>query len=276
MLKQDSVLIPTAKALQNFITIIIVLIFFSLPAISSDEPDINIRDISLADADISGEKVRVFLIAKDEATISSEIDGKIIKLPFVMGETFNKGDLLVELDSELAQAAKIKAEKELEASRINLEAVKDLRSRDDATLVELINAEKDLAVTEAGLILARKNLAMCSISAPFSGRVVKVAKNQFEFTRTGEPLISIIDDNILLAHFLLPISDFPTTQIGSEIKITIPLLNRTFPAQISRISATLDAASDTFEVAADIDNSEKLLRAGMSGWFTPAVNRPEN
>lgn len=250
------------------------LIYLAYPSnsYSYDASRLNEENISFTDDDIIGEKVRVFLIAKNEATISSETDGKIISLPFVMGQSFNKGDLLVELDSELAEAAKDKAEKELEANKVNLEAIKDLRSREDATLVELVNAEKDTAIAEAGLILAKKNLQMCRIHAPFSGRVIKVEKHEYELTKTGEPVISIINDNMLLAHFLLPISEFPNTKIGAEIKITIPLLKKSFTARISQISATLDAASNTFEVAADIDNSDKILRAGMSGWFRPEKN----
>ena len=254
--------------------LLICLIYLAYPSnsYSYDASRLNEENISFTDDDIIGEKVRVFLIAKNEATISSETDGKIISLPFVMGQSFNKGDLLVELDSELAEAAKNKAEKELEANKVNFEAIKDLRSREDATLVELINAEKDTAIAEAGLILAKKNLQMCRIHAPFSGRVIKVEKHEYELTKTGEPVISIINDNMLLAHFLLPISEFPNTKIGAEIKITIPLLKKSFTARISQISATLDAASNTFEVAADIDNSDKILRAGMSGWFRPEKN----
>lgn len=258
--------------------ILTLILFFTavITPASGDEDDLyTSQDVSLADADISGDKIRVFLIAETEATISSEVDGKIISLPYVMGETFKKGDTLVELDSELALAAKDKAEKELEAATTNLDAIKDLRSRDDATLVELKIAEKDQAVAQAGLILARKNLSMCRINAPFSGRVIKVEKNEHELASSREPLISIINDNTLLAHFLLPISSFPATRIGDEIEVTIPLVDRSFTAKISRISATLDAASGTFEVAADIDNSAQLLRAGMSGWFSPLADDTE-
>ncbi len=258
-----------SRSLLLFFTLLLLAETLSTDSLA-DETTLNAdTDISLADADVSGNKIRVFLIAKDAATISSEIDGRITALPLVMGETFNNGDLLVKLDSELAEAAKDKAEKQLEASRTNLEAVKDLRSRNDATLVELANAQRDEAIARAELILARRNLRMCTINAPFSGRVVTVEKNQFELAKAGEPLLEVIDDNTLLAHFLLPVSEFPHTAIGQEVSITIPLLHKNFKASISRISATLDAASDTFEVAADIDNRKGLLRAGMSGWFIP-------
>ena len=259
--------------LFNTILMVGLLCFTHAPSsLSSDSTELNSQNISFTDDDITGKRVRVFLIAKNEATISSETDGKIILMPFVMGQNFNKGDLLVKLDSELAEAAKNKAEKELEAKKVNLEAVKDLRSRGDATLVELINAERDTTIAEAGLILAKINLERCQIHAPFSGRVIKVEKHKHELAKAGEPVINIINDNTLLAHFLLPISEFPYTKIGTEIKVTIPLLQKSFTAKISQISATLDAASNTFEVAADIDNSEKILRAGMSGWFKPEKN----
>ncbi len=264
---QPKVRLLSTKALS--IILFISIIFLSNSTISQCD-EILMDDIKLADEDINGDKVRVFLIAKNQATISAEISGRIISLPFVMGETFNKGDILVELDSELAVAARDKAEKELEASTLNLEAIRDLRSREDATLVELINAERDEAIAKAGLILAKKNLSMCKIAAPYAGRIVKVERNEHELASSGDPLLSIIDDNTLLAHFLLPISKFPSTTIGTEITITIPLIDNVIKAKISQISATLDAASGTFEVAADIDNSDKLLRAGMSGWFTPS------
>ncbi len=265
------------QARMLLLTLLLLYTAFFLPSSLADDTAIETDSaISLADADISGNKIRVFLIAKDEATISSEIDGRITSLTLVMGETFKKGDILIKLDAELAEAAKNKAEIQLKASQTNLEAIEDLRSRNDATLVELANAQRDEAIARADSILAKRNLRMCTIKAPFSGRVVSVEKNQFELAKAGEPLMHIIDDNTLLAHFLLPVSKFPITKIGQEISITIPLLHQSFKAHISRISATLDAASDTFEVAADIDNQKNLLRAGMSGWFIPQGHAADN
>ena len=147
----------SASTISNFRTALYILLcilpsFFLMTSSLAGETDtLYPQDLALTDATISGEKIRVFLIAKDKATISSEIDGRVVALPFVMGNTFKKGDLLVELDSELAQAARDKAEVELSASQANLEAVQDLRSRDDATLVSLSMLKRMLPSPKPGL-----------------------------------------------------------------------------------------------------------------------------
>lgn len=250
---------------KSTLLFLLIMLLFPSKAPASDDTLSALDELTAED--INEKKIRVFLIAKRETTISADISEKILNIPFVMGESFKQGDLLIELDSELTAAAKLRAQKELEAATVNLEAIKDLSSRGDATHVELINAERDKIVAETGLILASKNFSSCRILAPYAGRIVKVKKNEFEHIESGEPLLQIIDDNTLLAHFLLPVKDFPQIRVGTEISFTVPLLNQEFSGKISQISAILDAASSTFEVAADIDNNSGLLRAGMSGWL---------
>ncbi len=54
-----------------------------------------------------------------EVVISSEVSGKILELPFKEGAKVNKGDLLVKINPDLAQAALDRAEAALNSARAN-------------------------------------------------------------------------------------------------------------------------------------------------------------
>ena len=74
-----------------------------------------------------------------------------------------------------------------------------------------------------------------------------------------------VDDNILLTKFLLPSALFRSVHLGQELNLFVIEASETVVVKVSHISAVLDPASVTFEVYAEVDNTERKLWAGMNG-----------
>ena len=161
------------------------------------------------------------------------------------------------------------------ASRIDLEnARRDLavaqtnRELVDSILAEeSIRAERECAVAAGRLEIAAEQLRSCTISAPWDGRVKRVLAHAQELVQPGMPVIEVIDDRILLAKFFLPSSVFGSLSIGQELSLLVAETSKTVSMRVSHIAAALDPASVTFEVHAEVDNTNGLLRAGMNGTF---------
>ncbi len=130
---------------------------------------------------------------------------------------------------------------------------------------ELSKAERDVAVAQARCDLAQGELRGCTLKAPYAGRVARVLINENELVERGTPAIEIVDDRVLRAKFLLPSTLFRGVRLGQELHLDVRETGATVVVRISHIAAVLDAASETFEVYAELDNAAGELRAGMNG-----------
>lgn len=151
------------------------------------------------------------------------------------------------------------------------EAQRDLIiSEADRTMTEaamqpqLVTAQQALAIAQSDERIARHQLEACRVTAPFAGRVVRLLAQEHEWVRRGQPLIEIVSLDPLVGRFLLPSDWFDRIHIDQSLNLHLHETGRTVSARIWRISAVLDAASETFEVHALIDNPEGALRPGMT------------
>ncbi len=164
------------------------------------------------------------------------------------------------------------------ASQVDLENAKrdvtvaetELELVESTAVEELIRVTRDLAVAKGRLELATEQLVDCRIGGPWPGRVARVRVNEHELVDRGTPLIEVIDDSVLLAKALLPSSVFQSVSVGQELHLVVRETGETVSAKVSHIAATLDAASVTFEVWAEVMNADGRLRAGMNGTFSLA------
>lgn len=210
-----------------------------------------------------GWTVRAVLAPRRQATLSSEVGYRVTKIHREMGEAFSRGDPLITFDDKLARAGERSARAALVAAEASLASVASLYEKNNASQVELETARRDQALAAARFETAEQELAACAILAPFSGRVAEVLIHEHELAARGARLLTIVDDNVMLAKFLLPESAFNSVKVGDLIRMAIPAAGKTMSARISHIAATLDPASRTFDVWAEIGNDDGELRAGM-------------
>lgn len=218
--------------------------------------------------------IPVLLQPSRKVILSAEVSARLLKIHKEMGESFKEGDILLELDSTVFSAKKSKMEADLKTAETALNAVTRLYKSNSRSQLDLMKAENDKAVAAANLVVAEHELDACSLKAPYSGRVVKVFPDEYELLQCGQELISIVDDRILRARFLAPAKFFSSLKKGDKVLITIPGIPEQFSGNITNISAAIDAASNTLEVYAEVNNEESKLRGGMVG--TLIIDKQEN
>ena len=223
--------------------------------------------------------VKVVLFPFREAILSSQIDGVVVKYNFRGGERFKKSDVLLKLDdkkynNDLQRMRSLMKEAELNANytRQKWEDNKRLFKEDLQSEIEVIKSELDAKVGAERYQTAQINyadallqLAFCTIRAPFDGTVEKLLTREFETVRSGQPLISIIDDNQLLAVMNLPTAELPKIKIGIPVTFKVHENGKTVTGSVFEIAGRADHRSETIEIKVLIDNAEHHFSAGMSG-----------
>lgn len=219
----------------------------------------------------SGE-VRALVRARQQAVLSSEIAGRIIRLPLHEGETFRKGDRLVEFDCNALQAAQGAAKASLEHAQVRLSGLAALAAQRSAGSQEVALARIDADKARFELRAASLAVEHCVITAPFSGRVVELRAHAFETVAQGAPLLAVLDDTDLEIALVVPAAWLVWITPGQTFTLDLDETGRSHPGRITRLGAQIDSISQTLTVYGALTDNPAGLVSGMSG--TVRLPRP--
>ena len=216
-------------------------------------------------------EIRGLVKASREAVLASQLEGRIVQLPFEAGDRFEAGDTLVAFDCGMYQArlgatrAQWKAAKKKHANDLelaNLDAVSQID-------LELSAAEAERLASE--LEMTRVQVRRCTIRAPFAGRVVALAVNAYESVSSNQELLSILDDSALEIELIVPSRWLTWLSTGTEFRFRVDETGREYPVQVARIGAAADPVSQTIRLEAVFPGDPEAVLAGMSGtgYFDP-------
>ena len=232
-----------------------------------------------AEPDYRSLPVKAVLFPIREATLSTMIDGMIAKYHFRSGERFRKKDVLFRIDDRRYRNELDRAESQVREAALGVRFAQQ-RKEDNERLfkndlqseleVQKARFDYDVAVErEQSAKVSRDYAALllqfCVVRAPFDGTVEKLLTREFEMVRSGQPVLSILDDNQLLAVMNLPSVSLAKVRIGLPVTVKITENGKTVKGEIYEIASRADHRSETFEIKVRIDNSAHLFKAGMSG-----------
>lgn len=128
----------------------------------------------------------------------------------------------------------------------------------------------DVAKAHAAAARARQRLAEaivlgCEIKAPFGGRIVEIAVNEFEYVEPSQPLLSIVSTERPEVEISAPSVWLRQIEVGSTGHVRFDEATHSFPIQITGIGATVDPVSATIKLTAAFKGSVEGILPGMSG-----------
>ncbi|MGC5702604.1 efflux RND transporter periplasmic adaptor subunit [Pseudomonas sp. NFXW11] len=217
---------------------------------------------------------RGVLRAQNEALLSSALSERIVSMPFREGEHFRKGEVLVGFDCGRL-TAEMRAARAGAAVEARNATVQDQLLRMAATG----QADADIAhykqqERQAQAEVIQEQMKGCQIVAPYSGRVVEALARVNETPTPNEKLLNIVSDGQLELYMIVPSKWLDWLKNGSELQLTVDETGDVLPARVERISAAVDAVSQTVKIVAQVEHSPASVLPGMSGQVTLTGNRP--
>ena len=216
------------------------------------------------EAEKAGSRWRGVFEPRAEAVIPAEISMRVLSMPKSPGDVCREGDLLVEFDSSIPEAAVAAVQAKLKAAEFNHNSMKSLYEKGQTTGVELARSEGEMAQALLELATAQRETRACRVLAPFGGKIVERKVREHEWASRGAPLLLLVDDAVLKARFFLPEDNFSRIKIGDKVRIWVPAASREVVGDVSRLGVVFDPVSRTFDVWADVPNVDDALRAGMT------------
>lgn len=209
--------------------------------------------------------IRGVVKATAQATLASQVQGRISRLPVKEGQRFKKGALLVALDCSKYEAELASVQAEYRAKKKTYENNRSLSKHQAVGHLELevsqAEAEKALAAVKAGQV----TVSGCTILAPFPGRVVKTIVNEHENVFPNDQLISLLDDSQLEIELILPSKSLAWLKVGTPFDYVVDETGLRYEALVQDIGAKVDPASQTVKVKALFRTRPENVLPGMSG-----------
>jgi RND family efflux transporter MFP subunit len=199
--------------------------------------------------------------AVNESTVAAQTTGRVLELPFDVGDFVPKGELIVRLTDteqrarvEAARGALAEARARLAEAQLAFDRTRDIferklvaRAELDRATAELDSARARVASAQANLNEAEENLGYTVIRAPYAGTVVERQVRLGETVAPGTALMT----GLSLEH-LRVVVEIPQQHIGplrrhSQARIVLPD-GAWLPAAELRIPPRADASTHTFRV----------------------------
>jgi len=214
-----------------------------------------------------------------EVTLSAQIPGEIHRYEADVGDTVREKQLLVtikpvdyELALDEARSNLLAAEARLSAARKAYNRFKKLLPRNvisqntfDTVESEYKTARAQQAQATAGVNIAEERLNKTRITAPFSSMVASRYVEVGQMIGANKPMMTLLDLRRVRVKVFLSEKDFVVLDRDDPAEIKIEAYpDRVFKGQIDRIDIKADPLTNTFGVEILVDNTNVLLKAGLS------------
>lgn len=202
--------------------------------------------------------------AVQQATVSSQVSGRIIEINFDVDDYVEKGKVIIRLRDKEQRAAFDAAKARFEEAQKEYNRVKEVYAKKLVAKAALDRAESQLKASRAGLEQAQEALDHTVIRAPYSGIVVKRLVEVGETARPGEPLMTGLSLEKLRVRVNLPQSLIYAVRQHQAAWVWVGENEDTqVKAESLTISPYADPDSHTFLVRVNLPVGDHHIYPGM-------------
>ncbi len=203
------------------------------------------------------------LVAEDQVTVVSEVEGRVASLLVEEGDSVGSGQVLAVLEREDERIALAKAEARFENARAAWERGEGLFAQELLSREAHDELKADHEVASQELAEARWLLEKNTFRAPFAGRVTERMIQVGQHVRPGDALLQVTRFEPLIARIYLPETDVVSLEEGREVRIALnadPSVR--FAGRIRQISPVVDTATGTVKVTIEAASPPHDVRPG--------------
>jgi len=224
----------------------------------------------------------------EHTIVKARVAGRLAEVLVREGDKVAAGQVLARFETIELQARASERQSAVDAARADLKwAARDRNDKESLSSRNIVsqaaadqarsahdNKASMVAVAEAQLEIARKNLADAEVRAPFAGVVGERIANQGESLPMDGKILALLDTSHVEIAAQMPAADVVRMQVGQAATVTLEGFgDRPFAGRVMRISPTTQQGSRSIPVYVEILDREDNLRGGLFG--TGAINVKE-
>ncbi|MFM1998507.1 MAG: hypothetical protein RL204_454 [Bacteroidota bacterium] len=216
--------------------------------------------VSLQGADILKEvNIPGTIVASEEIQLFSEVNGRIQKILFEEGGRVQKGQVLVQMDSEILKAQRKLKQVELDLAVKDEQRKKKLVDAKGITQEDYEKSQSTLETVRAEIDLIDVQISKSSIVAPFSGRMGLRRVSEGAYLSSATLISTIVQDNPIKVEFSVSEKYAGEVKSGQKIKFNLDGSDKEYEASVFAFESGIDAETRMLTVRASGINDGKLM-----------------
>ena len=216
--------------------------------------------------------------ARNDVPVGAEASGVVSDVPVQVGDRVEAGQVLVRLDSELAELGLKQAEAQFliaqadhETAEANLERVRILWENGDVADSDFEAAERGakaargaLLAADAGRGSAARQLRNTAIESPVAGTVAFVYAEVGHLVAAGTPVAYVVDDAVVQIDIGLSEDQAVEVKPDQKAVVTVRALKgEVFEGRVEYVGRRADERTRTYPARVIVPNRGGRLRSGM-------------
>ena len=217
--------------------------------------------------------------AADAVSISFAVTGVVSKMYVDLGQSFEKGDVLAELDKTLFKMAVQQNKSALGEATAALHDFKQTFKRNqtlreqglvsqaalDSASASFEIAKQRVEVAESSLNIANENLSDTTLKAPYSGRVSERFVEPSQQVTPAASVLSIQGNELLEISAAIPEGLISKVSLFDQVSVVLPSLSssKIYAATLTEIGAQASIAN-AFPITITFNDNHAGFYPGMS------------
>jgi RND family efflux transporter MFP subunit len=188
--------------------------------------------------------------SRKNVLVSAENMGNINRVLAKEGHEVKKGQLILDMDTELYQRNLDQLETEYALARTMFEKQSNLWNQNIGTEVQYLESKNRKESIERQIANIKTQISKSKIRAPFEGTIESVFVKEGEMAQMGSPLVRIVNHRDMYIKADLSESLIGQFNKGDRVVIHFPSIDKTIESKISSVGQIIDEMNRTFSIEA--------------------------
>jgi len=199
-----------------------------------------------------------------DTDLAVEKAGVVVAIAVDEGDKVAAGQVLLRVDSRQWEHARRQAEIENREAREDLARWQEVKKTGAVSESDFASVRERSELAEAALSRAELDVSQCVVRSPVSGIVDNRYIDIGEYASEGTPVLRVVRIERVKLAVDIPERDISAVGSGKTLPFTVTACGEcVLTGVVSFVSVSADPRNNSFRVEADVENTQRLLRAGM-------------
>ncbi len=195
--------------------------------------------------------------------LRAETSGRVTASPVRQGQRVNPGDLVCRIEPGDRPARRLQAEANLRQAQASFDSMNQLAQRGFAARNRVLESEAAVESARAALRQIDEEMGRLDVRAPSAGLVDQAPAEQGSILSAGGLCATLVDLNPIRAVGFVREGEVASLRVGAKASIVLAGGKRV-EGVVRYVAGAADAATRTFEVAAEFPNPDFSVRDGLT------------
>ncbi|MEQ9298298.1 MAG: efflux RND transporter periplasmic adaptor subunit [Cyclobacteriaceae bacterium] len=204
---------------------------------------------------------------KQNVLIYPEAAGILIRVLVKEGQSVKKGELLATIDKGGMDSQLNQMKTQIALAKTTFERQERLWNQKIGTEIQYLQAKSNYESQESMIKQLESQLDKYKITAPFSGIIDDVIKDQGTVVAPGGPgseVFRIINLSEMYLEVSVPESHIANVTKGKNVEVYFPVLNRSITSTVRQTGNFINPNNRSFTVEIPLPNSDNLIKPNMT------------